>query len=128
MRERLAQVPLELYRSRYPAMKTLDAYYGPPGGPAIEGSAFRGVPPEGNVIARNVCVGKWLKVNWHAAPGLLRLENNLTNAIASFVKPPGDQAEARDFALRPGSPAWGLGFRRIPLEEIGLRPEARSKD
>ena len=45
MRQRLAEVPLALYRERYPALKTLDQYYGPPGGPAIEGAAFKGVPP-----------------------------------------------------------------------------------
>ena len=35
MRKRLAEVPLALYRERYPALKTLDQYYGPPGGPPI---------------------------------------------------------------------------------------------
>ena len=28
------EAPLPLYRERYPALKTLDQYYGPPGGPA----------------------------------------------------------------------------------------------
>ena len=120
MRQRLTEVPLALYRERYPALKTLDQYYGPPGGPAIDGAAFKGVPPENNVVARNVCVGKWLNVYWHATPEMLRLENNLTNAASSFVRPPGDPPRARDFALRRDSPAWKLGFQPIPFDKIGL--------
>ena len=85
MRRSLTNIPLALYRERYPALKTLDSYYGSPGGPAIEGAAFKGVPPEDNVVARNVCVGKWLHVYWHATPEMLLLDNNLTNAITSFI-------------------------------------------
>ncbi|PYJ01344.1 MAG: hypothetical protein DME25_18325 [Verrucomicrobia bacterium] len=120
MRQRLAEVPLPLYREHYPAMKALDRYYGPPGGPAIEGSAFTGVPPENNVVARNVCVGKWLNVYWHATPEMLRLENNLTNSDPHFVGPLGDTVKATAFALRADSPAWQLGFQAIPVERIGL--------
>lgn len=32
-------------------------------------------------------------------------------------------AAARDFDLRADSPAWKLGFQRIPFEEIGLRSD-----
>ena len=64
MRERLAEMPAAFYRERYPALKTLDRYYGSPEGPAITGEAFTGVPPEGNVVARNICVGKWLEAGW----------------------------------------------------------------
>lgn len=120
MRQRLKEVPLALYRERYPTMKGLDAYYGPPSGPAIEGASFKGVPPENNVVLRNVCVGKWLKEYWHAKPGTLHLENNLTNVASSFLRPPGNPVQAKDFALRPDSPAWKLGFEKIPLERIGL--------
>ena len=127
MRQRLAEVPLALYRERYPALKTLDQYYGPPGGPAIEGAAFKGVPPENNVVERNVCVGKWLKEYWHATPGKLLLQNNLTNAAASFVRPPGNPPQANDFSLKRDSPAWNLGFQPIPLDKIGpYRDELRA--
>jgi hypothetical protein len=121
MRQRLAEVPLPLYRERYPALKSLDACYGPPGGPALEGDTFKGVPPESNVVARNICVGKWLNVYWHATMPMLRLENNLTNTNPHFVGEPSDQARAKDFALQPDSPAWKLGFEKIPVEEIGPR-------
>ena len=125
MRHRLQEMPLSLYRERYPAMKTLDNYYGPPEGPAIQGSSFKGVPPEGNVVARNVCAGKWLHVYWHATQQMLDLENNLTNALSSFIHAPSEPPKATDFALRPECPAWKLGFQKLPLEEIGPRAARR---
>ncbi len=123
MRKRLAEVPLALYRERYPEMKSLDRYYGPPEGPAMTGEAFKGVPPDDNRIARNVAVGKWLEAGWHATSAMLHLENNLTNAASSLVSTPHDQSRAADFELRKDSPAWALGFRRIPVEQIGLRED-----
>jgi hypothetical protein len=120
MRKRLGEVPPALYRERYPEMKLLDRYYGPPEGPAIIGEAFQGVPPANNVIARNLCVGKWLEAGWHGTPEMLRLESNLTNAATSLACPPNDQARVTDFGIRKDSPAWALGFRRIPLAQIGL--------
>jgi hypothetical protein len=121
MRKRLAEMPAALYRERYPAIKTLDQYYGPPEGTAITGDAFKGVPPEGNVVARNICVGKWLEAGWHSTLGMLRLENNLTNAASSFVKLPNDQSTAKDFALKSDAPVWKLGFQKIPVDRIGPR-------
>ena len=101
-------------------MKTLDACYGPPEGPAIIGEAFKGVPPENNSLVRNVCVGKWAEVGWTATLGMLRQENNLTDAATSLAKAPSDSSPATDFELKKDSPAWALGFQRIPVERIGL--------
>ena len=123
MRKRLAEVPLARYRQRYPEMKSLDRFYGPPDGPAITGEAFKGVPPDDNVIVRNVCAGKWLEAGWHASAGMLRLEHNLTNAASSLVRLPRDDSPATDFELNANSPAWALGFTRIPVEQIGLRDD-----
>jgi hypothetical protein len=123
MRGKLKEMPLALYRERYPEMKSLDRYYGPPEGPAITGEAFKGVPPDDNVVVRNVCVGKWLEAGWHATAGMLRLENNLTNAAPSLVASPNDQSHATDFELKKDSPAWSMGFRRIPVEQIGLHED-----
>lgn len=123
MRKRLAEVPLVLYRERYPEMKSLDRYYGPPEGPAITGEAFKGIPPDDNVVARNVCVGKWMDVGWHATAGMLQLVSNFTNAASSLDSLPNDQSKPKDFALKKTSPAWALGFRRIPVELIGLRED-----
>jgi hypothetical protein len=122
LRQRLTRVPLALYRERYPALTALDEFYGPPGGTPLEGAAFKGVPPGGNVVARNVCYGKWLKVYWHAKPEMLHLENNLTNALSAFVVA-ADGQKAGAFALEPDSPAWQMGFQRIPLDSIGLQPD-----
>ncbi|HOX58637.1 MAG TPA: right-handed parallel beta-helix repeat-containing protein [Candidatus Paceibacterota bacterium] len=121
MRLRLTEVPLSLYRDRYPALKALDQYYGPPGGPPITGADFKGVPPEGNVVGHNVCVGRWLHAYWLATADMIRLDNNLTNAVTAFRRPPGDPPRAQDFALLRSSPAWELGFKPIPFGEIGLR-------
>jgi hypothetical protein len=123
MRKRLSEVPLQLYRERYPELKSLDVVYGPPAGPAIIGEAFRGVPPDNNLIARNVCVGKWLEAGWHAQPQLLKLENNLTNAESSLNVRGKDPMRATDCELSKESPAWSLGFQRIPLSEIGLHED-----
>ncbi len=128
MRGQLAKVPLELYRARYPEMKSLDAHYGPPGGPAITGDAFKGVPPEGNVVARNVCVGKWLDAGWHSTAAMLKVENNLTNAASSLASPINDHSPARDFALQKNSPAFALGIQKIPVEQIGLREDALRRE
>jgi len=123
MRKRLAEVPLALYRQRYPEMKSLDRYYGPPDGPAITGEAFKGVPPDNNLVARNICVGKWVETGWNATTGMLQLELNLTNVAPSLAALPGDQSRATDFRLKKNSPAWALGFHPIPLEQIGLRED-----
>lgn len=123
MRGKLAEMPAELYRSRYPELKALDNYYGPPQGPAITGEAFKGVPPEGNILARNLCVGKWLEAGWHTTPQFIGGENNLTNAEASLVSTKSERVRATDFELKNDSPAWKLGFQPIPLKKIGLQQD-----
>jgi hypothetical protein len=113
MKKQLAAVPQPLYRERYPTINNLDRYY----------ASTNGFPPEGNVIARNVCIGKWLEVGWHAKPEMLRLENNLTNAVGSLASPVSENSTARDFAFRMDSATPVLGIQRIPVERIGLRQD-----
>jgi len=120
MRESLTQAPLQLYREHYPAMKNLDTYYGTPGGTAITGAEFKGVPPEGNVVLKNICVGKWLNVSWNASVSMLKLESNLTNAAPGFVAQPNDSSPATDFRLDRDSAAFKLGFEQVPAEKMGL--------
>ncbi len=128
MRDRLRDVPLSLYRERYPAMRALDDYYGPPGGPAIEGASFKGVPPERNLVQRNVCVGNWLKVGWHASTNMLVIENNLVDANPLFTGPIDAAASPEAFQPKKISPVWKLGFERIPADRIGLyRDDYRRK-
>lgn len=123
MRQRLHAVPSALYRERYPEIKTLDAFYGPPQGPSITGNQFKGVPPDHNVVSNNVAVGKWLHVYWGAKLEMLHLSGNVTNAITSFDTLPQSPAKAVHFQLNPDSPAWRNGFKPIPLDKIGLQTD-----
>jgi hypothetical protein len=76
--------------------------------------------PEGNVIARNICVGgRWDDIEGKARP-LLKFEDNLVGADPLFV-----DAKNLNFQLREESPAWKLGFQRIPVEKIGLHEDDR---
>jgi hypothetical protein len=103
MKQRLEDVPYkeEPWRSRYPQLLTyLDGNY---------------AEPRGNVVARNICWGgKWDEIEAKAKPGV-RFIDNLTDQDPRFV-----DAEHLNFQLREDSPAWKLGFQRIPLEKIGL--------
>ena len=87
------------------------------------GEAFKGVPPDGNEVANNVCAGKWLNVYWHAQPAMLKLSNNLTNAEPYFVRAPSDSSRAVDFALKLDCPAFKTGFTAVPAEKIGLQDD-----
>lgn len=76
--------------------------------------------PVGNVIARNICVGgRWDDVEDKARP-LLKFEDNLVGTDPLFV-----DAKNVNFQLREDSPAWKLGFKRIPIEKIGLYKDDR---
>ncbi len=94
------------YAERYPRLADLEKYY----------ERDEGVPPEGNVVARNICVGEWLSIHWHAQPQMVEVRANLVDQDPRFV-----DAEAMNFQLREDSPAWELGFERIPLGQIGPR-------
>lgn len=71
--------------------------------------------PKANVVARNICVGgRWDNVESKARP-MVRFENNLLDQDPKFVN-----AAAGNFQLQDDSPAWKLGFQRLPLERMGL--------
>jgi hypothetical protein len=93
------------YIRRYPELADLTKYY----------QKEDGVPPGNILVARNICRGKWLEVCWHATMDALTLRDNLTEGDPRFENEP-----AGDFRLKADSPAWKLGFQRIPLEQIGL--------
>ncbi len=96
------------YSERYPELQQLDAYY----------AADKGVPPEGNVVARNICAGgSWIESSWHHdAARYLTVVDNLVGEAPRFV-----DAAGGDYRLREDSPAFALGFMPIPLDQIGLR-------
>ena len=115
MRKQLAAVPSELYRQRYPAIRALDPLY-------ANTNAFKGIPAENNLVTRNVCVGKWLELGWHARTNDFVATDNFTTGDPGFV-----DAAKQNFALRPDSPAIRLGIQPVPFDRIGLRegPERR---
>ena len=71
--------------------------------------------PKYNVVERNVFVrGQWNGIRPKAEPHVT-VRDNLIDEDPLFV----DEAGA-NFQLRDGSPAFALGFKRIPVEKIGL--------
>ena len=88
--------------------------------------------PRGNVVRRNIFWpgsgenirrvqhGESPKDTWWdgieaGIKPLVKLEDNLINEDPKFV-----DEKAGNFQLRADSPAWKLGFQRIPVEKIGL--------
>lgn len=115
MRESLKEVPANLYRERYPAIKTLDRYYGKPGDKPITGKDFKGIPPEGNVIVTNVCFGPWKEITEFADEKIFDIRNNYITDDLNKVGTP-----ETGFLIQPDSPVWSTGFKPIPFNEIGL--------
>jgi len=76
--------------------------------------------PKGNLVLRNICVGgRWDEIEEKIRP-LVTFRDNLLDQDPHFVDP------ARlNFQLRADSPAYRLGFKRIPVEKIGPQPPAR---
>jgi hypothetical protein len=92
--------------------------------------------PRGNVVERNIF---WAgsgedirRVQFGAPPtdvwwdsiapkirALVKFEDNLINKDPKFV-----DERAGNFQLRADSPAWKLGFQRIPFDKIGLYQDA----
>lgn len=109
MKERFYAVRADqpLYLSRYPALAPLPALFAQPGG----------IPAEHQRVRRNVVRGGWLRLSpWALAEeAWLHQADNLLAADPCFT-----DALHGDFQLRADSPAWALGFQRIPTESIGL--------
>jgi len=71
--------------------------------------------PKNLLVARNICVGgRWDDVEGQARPGVT-FKDNLLNQDPLFV-----DAKNLNFNLRPESPAYKLGFKKIPFDKIGL--------
>ncbi|MHB8996866.1 MAG: right-handed parallel beta-helix repeat-containing protein [Armatimonadota bacterium] len=100
---RLKEMPYQsdLWKTRYPGLvETLDQ---------------DPMAPHGNVVARNICVGgKWDEIEGKARPGVTFVDN-LIGEDPHFV-----DAERCNFQLKADSPAFRLGFQRLPIEKIGL--------
>ena len=69
-----------------------------------------------NAVTHNICVGgKWLDLANGLTDKTVKIENNLVNEDPHFM-----DAAKQDFRLKPDSPAFKLGFKPIPVEQIGL--------
>ena len=71
--------------------------------------------PRGNVVARNICVGgRWGDFEAKSKP-MTTFTDNLLDTDPLFV-----DAANNDFRLKPNSPAFKLGFKKLPIELMGL--------
>jgi hypothetical protein len=103
MRERLLAMPYKdkLWAERYP--KLVDIWEDEP------------AAPKGNIVVRNISQGgKWDEVYDQARP-YVTFKDNLVDVDVHFIEEP-----PKNFQLRDDSPAYKLGFKRIPIEKIGL--------
>lgn len=74
--------------------------------------------PRGNVFAHNIVTGP---PDWSILRGLAKdltvIRDNLIGVDPQFR-----DAAAGDYRLAEDSPGWGVGFKPIPFEKIGLYP------
>jgi hypothetical protein len=107
MRQRLAAMEPDQppYSTRYPELTDLKKYY----------ATDNGVPPGNITIAHNISVGgRWLSLQWRATSAMVLVEDNLVDVDPHFADP-----AAENYQLRNDSPAFALGFRKLPVEQIG---------
>ncbi len=75
--------------------------------------------PKGNSITHNVCSGgQWLQLLDGLTTKVVKIENNYLGPDPKFV----DSAH-KNFQLSEDSPAYQVGFKRIPMEKIGIYPD-----
>ena len=78
--------------------------------------------PKGNVVVRNVSYGG----RWMDAPDVARkltaIKDNLvvTQANVAERDPKFVDPARMNFQIKDSSPAYGMGFKRVPVEKIGL--------
>lgn len=79
--------------------------------------------PEGNIFKHNISVGgPLLELKEGVTTDMVQMASNLENRDPGFV----DRARG-NFQLKKGSPAFRLGFKRIPMERIGVVREETKK-
>lgn len=70
--------------------------------------------PKGNIVRRNISYrSRWSDINKQASP-YVTVEHNLLDQDPHFV-----DAAKLNFQLKPDSPAYRIGFQRIPFDKIG---------
>ena len=74
------------------------------------------VLPKGNHIIRNISYGeKWVEFFNDVDDKMVIFKDNISTGDPGFIAP-----EEENFQLREDSPAYKLGFKRIPMEKIGI--------
>jgi hypothetical protein len=102
------------YSTRYPELADLQKYY----------DKDDGLPPGNILVARNICVGeKWLTVRWGATDEMVEVRDNFVKEDPHFM-----DAANGNFRLKDDSPAYKLGFKKIPFEQIGLVKKAANSE
>jgi len=78
--------------------------------------------PKGNIIRRNISYrSQWSNIDKRARP-YVTIEHNLLDQDPHFV-----DAAKQNFQLKPNSPAYRIGFRRIPFDQIGRQPRSADR-
>ena len=111
-----------LYAARYPALAALHDYWPAGGALACAADARCGAAPYGNAITTNVIVGAQQVLTPPPPPFYFAAMFNVSNNLVTEGDPGWSSADPRgslDFTLSPASPAWALGFERIPTECFG---------
>jgi len=111
MKERLERMNWKQppYSTRYPELADLEKYY----------AKDDGLPPGNILVANNICVGdKWLITRWGATDDMVEVRDNFVRKDPHFI-----DAANGDFRLKDDSPAYKIGFKKIPIEQIGLVKE-----
>jgi len=70
-------------------------------------------------VDRNICAGgEWLSIGWHANLEVLDVRENWVGPDPGFVDP-----DKMNFELKPDAVAWQTGFKKIPVDQIGLQED-----
>lgn len=94
------------YNQKYPELREVAMYY----------QAETGIPPEGNLILRNIIYqSTFHHIHRHATKKMIAIQNNLTHENPHFI-----DADTDNYQLQPDSPAYEIGIKPIPIEQIGL--------
>jgi len=76
--------------------------------------------PKGTAVVRNVCFNckKWIELQDKLNDQKITIKDNLTTGDPLFV-----DAATGNFQLKDDSPVLKLGFKKIPVEQIGLQKD-----
>lgn len=98
------------YKTHYPELREVAMYY----------QAEDGIPPEGNLVLRNISYqSTWHHIHWNATQKMVALQNNLIDETPLFIDSTND-----NYQLHEDSPAYEIGIKPIPFEQIGLYNDA----